>query len=86
MGNLIAWAVLGLLAGAIARAIYPGKQSINWIVTMLLGLAGSLVGGTIFKLATGGAASSFLGGLAVAVLGAVLLIFVYYKLAGRSQA
>lgn len=43
--NLIAWVVLGLLAGAIAKAIYPGAQGGGILSTIVLGIIGSFVGG-----------------------------------------
>jgi len=47
MERWIAWALLGLAAGAIARAIVPGEEKGGWILTTLLGIAGALVGGWI---------------------------------------
>jgi uncharacterized membrane protein YeaQ/YmgE (transglycosylase-associated protein family) len=47
IGTLISWAVFGLVVGAIARFIYPGRQEIGLVTTMLLGIAGSFVGGLI---------------------------------------
>ncbi|MEO1378289.1 MAG: GlsB/YeaQ/YmgE family stress response membrane protein, partial [Cyanobacteria bacterium J06635_10] len=46
--NIIAWALLGLIAGAIAKAIYPGHQGGGIIATMLLGIVGAFVGGSLF--------------------------------------
>jgi uncharacterized membrane protein YeaQ/YmgE (transglycosylase-associated protein family) len=45
--GLIGWIVLGLLAGAIAKAILPGSQGGGWLVTLLLGVVGALLGGFI---------------------------------------
>jgi uncharacterized membrane protein YeaQ/YmgE (transglycosylase-associated protein family) len=45
--NIIAWIILGLLAGAIAKAIVPGYQGGNWLVTMVLGIIGAFIGGTL---------------------------------------
>jgi uncharacterized membrane protein YeaQ/YmgE (transglycosylase-associated protein family) len=47
IGSLIAWAVFGLIVGAIARLLYPGAQPMGLLMTMLLGVVGSLVGGFI---------------------------------------
>ena len=46
--NIIAWVILGLLAGAIAKAIYPGYQGGGILATMVLGIIGAFVGGTLF--------------------------------------
>ena len=45
--GIIGWIVLGLLAGAIAKAILPGKQGGGWIITLILGVVGALLGGFI---------------------------------------
>ncbi|WP_404291142.1 GlsB/YeaQ/YmgE family stress response membrane protein [Glutamicibacter arilaitensis] len=45
--GFIGWIVLGLIAGAIAKAILPGKQGGGWIATLVLGVIGALVGGWI---------------------------------------
>lgn len=47
MEHWIAWALLGLAAGAIARAIVPGEERGGWILTMILGIIGAFVGGWI---------------------------------------
>jgi len=48
--GFIGWIVLGLIAGAIAKAILPGKQGGGWIATLLLGVVGALLGGWIGSL------------------------------------
>ncbi|QDU26028.1 hypothetical protein ETAA8_11000 [Anatilimnocola aggregata] len=47
LGSIIVWAIFGLVVGLIARMLYPGRQSMGLMMTMLLGIAGSLVGGFI---------------------------------------
>jgi uncharacterized membrane protein YeaQ/YmgE (transglycosylase-associated protein family) len=65
--------VIGLVIGAIAKLLMPGKDPGGWFVTMLLGIAGSWVGAFIANALgiSGGA------GLVAAVLGAMLILFVY---------
>lgn len=80
--NIIAWIVLGLIAGALAKAIYPGHQGGGILSTILLGIVGAFVGGTIAMLLTTGdlalAASSLsIPGIALAVVGAILAIFIW---------
>jgi uncharacterized membrane protein YeaQ/YmgE (transglycosylase-associated protein family) len=80
--NIIAWIVLGLLAGAIAKAIYPGRQGGGILGTMLLGIIGAFVGGSLVTfLETGAlqltAAGLSVPGIFVAVLGAILAIFLW---------
>ena len=76
--------ILGLLAGFIARALLPGQQSMNLIMTMILGLAGSFVGFLIFaELLDIGDEDAFdLGGIIGAIIGAMLLLFIYERFAG----
>ena len=88
MGILV-WAVLGLIAGAIARAIYPGAQGLGILGTMVLGIIGSLVGGAIYSLLKTGSIALSIGGLGigsiiVAVLGAILTLFIYYSVTNRT--
>jgi uncharacterized membrane protein YeaQ/YmgE (transglycosylase-associated protein family) len=80
--NLIAWVVLGLLAGAIAKAIVPGPQGGGWLSTLLLGVIGAFIGGSLFTfIQTGTLALTAPGlsipGVFVAVLGAIIAIYLY---------
>jgi len=82
MTNIIAWVVLGLLAGAIAKAIYPGRQRGGILATMALGIVGAFVGGSLLTLLQTGrlalvAASFSLPGLVVAVIGAIVAIWLW---------
>ena len=47
IGTLLSWAIFGLVIGAIARFLYPGRQPMSLLMTMVLGIVGSLVGGFI---------------------------------------
>ncbi|MBW4544215.1 MAG: GlsB/YeaQ/YmgE family stress response membrane protein [Symplocastrum torsivum CPER-KK1] len=77
--NIIAWVILGLIAGAIAKAIYPGNQGGGIFATIGLGILGSLVGGwlgsTLLGISTSGAFS--IPGILFAVIGALILIFIW---------
>jgi uncharacterized membrane protein YeaQ/YmgE (transglycosylase-associated protein family) len=80
--NLIAWVVLGLLAGAIAKAIVPGTQGGGWLSTLVLGVIGAFIGGSLFTfIQTGTLALTAPGlsipGVFVAVLGAIIAIYLY---------
>ncbi|MBE9181608.1 GlsB/YeaQ/YmgE family stress response membrane protein [Oculatella sp. LEGE 06141] len=86
--NILAWILLGLIAGAIAKAIYPGRQGGGILGTMLLGIIGAFVGGTLYTLLTTGsfalgATGLSIGGVFIAVLGAIVALFIYYQFAGR---
>ncbi len=87
--NLLAWIVLGLLAGAIAKWIYPGSQGGGILGTMLLGIIGAFLGGTLVNLLQTGtftftATTLSIPGVIVAVLGAIIAIFLYYQFARRA--
>ena len=47
MLSFIWWLIIGLIAGALARLIMPGRDSMSWLMTMLLGIVGSIVGGLV---------------------------------------
>ena len=81
MWTLLMWALLGLVAGAIAKKIMPGKDPGGIIITILIGIAGAVVGGFIFEFLGWGSASGFnFYSLFVAVAGAVLLLWGYRKI------
>ncbi len=82
MINIIAWIVLGLIAGAIAKAIYPGRQGGGIFMTTLLGIIGAFVGGTLLTLIQTGSfvltgAALSIPGIIVAILGAIVFIFLW---------
>jgi len=87
--NIIAWIVLGLIVGAIAKAIYSGRQGGGILGTMILGIIGALIGGSLgvflqtgtFQLAATGLT---LGGIFLAVLGAIIALFLWGLLTRRS--
>ncbi|MEB3182516.1 MAG: GlsB/YeaQ/YmgE family stress response membrane protein [Nostocaceae cyanobacterium] len=87
--NILAWIVLGLLAGALAKAIYPGRQGGGILSTIVLGIVGAVLGGiitTFFQTGTLQLASASLSlpGLFVAILGAMLAIFLWGLLTQRA--
>jgi uncharacterized membrane protein YeaQ/YmgE (transglycosylase-associated protein family) len=82
MINIIAWIVLGFIAGAIAKAIYPGRQGGGVFVTTLLGIVGAFVGGTLLTLIQTGkfslaGATLSIPGIIVAIMGAIVFIFIW---------
>ena len=87
--NIIAWIVLGLIAGAIAKAIYPGHQGGGILGTILLGIIGAFIGGSLgVFFATGrfalAATSLSVPGIVVAVIGAIIAIFLWNAFIRRS--
>jgi uncharacterized membrane protein YeaQ/YmgE (transglycosylase-associated protein family) len=83
--GIIIWIVVGLVAGLIARALVPGPQSMGLVATALLGLAGSLIGGFIGYLISGGRdVNAFhAAGLIGSVLGAIALLLIQQMVSGR---
>jgi uncharacterized membrane protein YeaQ/YmgE (transglycosylase-associated protein family) len=87
--NIIAWIILGLLAGAISKAIVPGHQGGGWLSTMVLGVVGAFIGGSLHTLLQTGtlqlaAPGLSIPGVFIAVLGAIIAIFLYGLLSSRS--
>jgi uncharacterized membrane protein YeaQ/YmgE (transglycosylase-associated protein family) len=79
--GILSWIILGLIAGALAKWIMPGKDGGGFIVTMLLGIAGAFVGGwvgSIIGLGTTGGLS--IGSIITATVGALLLLFIYRQI------
>jgi uncharacterized membrane protein YeaQ/YmgE (transglycosylase-associated protein family) len=76
--GIIAWIVVGLIAGFLAKAIMPGTENepAGWIGTMLLGIGGAILGGWIWNLALGrpGATGIDIGSIFVAFIGSCVLI------------
>jgi uncharacterized membrane protein YeaQ/YmgE (transglycosylase-associated protein family) len=91
MGSL-AWIIFGLIAGVIAQMFVPGNDPgggglIGIVITIVIGIVGAFIGGWIGVQLGWGSASSFdLRSLALAILGAVLLLFVVRALRGGSRS
>jgi uncharacterized membrane protein YeaQ/YmgE (transglycosylase-associated protein family) len=80
--GILGWIVFGLIVGLIARLLHPGRDPGGFIITALLGIAGSLLGGFIGR-AMGLYREGQGAGLIVSILGAILLLVVYHVIAGR---
>ncbi len=79
---LIQYAIFGLVAGAIARLLHPGRDPMSWLWTMLLGIGGALIGGwlgSMIGVDTSGGVAAWIA----AVAGAILLLVAYYMLTAR---
>jgi uncharacterized membrane protein YeaQ/YmgE (transglycosylase-associated protein family) len=82
-GGIIAWLVVGLVAGWLAGMVMKGG-GYGVLGDIVVGLVGALVGGFVFTLITGGGTAGFWGSIAVAFVGAVILIAIVRALPGRS--
>jgi len=79
--GILSWAIFGLIAGGLAKWIMPGKDPGGIFITMLLGVAGALVGGFLGSVIGFGSVTGFnLGSFLIAVLGAALLLWIYRKM------
>jgi uncharacterized membrane protein YeaQ/YmgE (transglycosylase-associated protein family) len=76
---VLGWIVFGLIVGAVAKLIMPGRDPGGIIVTMLLGIVGALVGGFIGR-ALGLYSQGQGAGFIMATVGAILVLFIYRKL------
>lgn len=77
--GIIGTIVVGLIVGAIARWIMPGEQKMGWIMTILLGIVGSLAAGFVGQ-ALGWYTAGEGAGWIASVVGALVVLFVYQKL------
>jgi uncharacterized membrane protein YeaQ/YmgE (transglycosylase-associated protein family) len=75
--GILAWIVFGFVIGLIARALVPGKQSMGFVMTTLLGVAGSLIGGLVGSALGGGSITEMHGaGFIGSLVGAIVLLLV----------
>lgn len=79
--GLLYWALFGLIAGALAKWIMPGDDPGGWFKTMLLGIGGAWIGGFVGSVFGLGSVTGFnLGSMALAVLGAVAVLWIFRKM------
>ncbi|GHA94947.1 GlsB/YeaQ/YmgE family stress response membrane protein [Modicisalibacter luteus] len=76
--GFFAWIIFGLIAGIVAKLIMPGKDPGGFIVTIIIGILGALVGGWIGTALGFGSVDGFnIGSFVIAVLGAIVLLVIY---------
>ncbi|MDE1473764.1 GlsB/YeaQ/YmgE family stress response membrane protein [Xenorhabdus bovienii] len=79
--GILSWVIFGLIAGIIAKWVMPGDNSSGIIMTVILGIIGAVVGGYISTSFGMGKVDGFnLGSFAIAVVGAIVVLFVYHKI------
>jgi uncharacterized membrane protein YeaQ/YmgE (transglycosylase-associated protein family) len=79
--GIITWIILGLVAGALAKLIMPGDQSNSWIMTILLGIVGAVLGGFIASQLGWGTVDGFnFRSILVAIGGSLLVLWIYSML------
>ncbi|MBT1070516.1 GlsB/YeaQ/YmgE family stress response membrane protein [Pelotalea chapellei] len=82
--GIISWIVMGLIVGALAKFIMPGRDPGGFFITILLGIAGAFLGGFIGSVLGLGDVTGFnIGSLLLAIGGSILLLVIYRALKGR---
>ncbi|GAA2913279.1 putative membrane protein YeaQ/YmgE (transglycosylase-associated protein family) [Microbacterium keratanolyticum] len=85
--GFLAFLLLGLIAGAIAKLILPGKQGGGWLITLLLGVVGALLGGWLGSMIFGVGLEEFwdLSTWLLAIGGAIVVLLIYGLIVGRGD-
>ncbi len=89
LGLIISLIVIGLIAGAVARLVVPGKQNLSIPMTILLGIVGSFVGGFLgYLIFHHDASSGFFqpAGIIGSIIGAIIVLVIYLKVRGSRAA
>ncbi|MGM1064376.1 GlsB/YeaQ/YmgE family stress response membrane protein [Saccharothrix sp. Mg75] len=83
--GILGWIVLGLIAGAIAKAIMPGRDPGGIIITMLLGIVGAIIGGFVGRAIFGTDINTFfdLSTWLLAILGSLIVLGIYRLVTGN---
>jgi uncharacterized membrane protein YeaQ/YmgE (transglycosylase-associated protein family) len=84
MFGVIGWIIFGLIVGAIAKLLMPGRDPGGIIVTMALGIAGAVLGGYVGR-ALGWYGPNDGAGFLMSLVGAVLLLWIYRMVVGKRQ-
>ncbi|KHL02558.1 GlsB/YeaQ/YmgE family stress response membrane protein [Sinomonas humi] len=85
--SFLAFLILGLIAGAIAKALIPGRQGGGWFITLLLGVVGAILGGWIGGALFGVGLQNFwsIQTWIVAIVGSVIVLLIYGAVTRRSR-
>jgi len=81
--GVVSWIVVGLISGALAKLIMPGRDPGGFLITIVIGMIGALVGGLVVQLLGGTGVTGFnIWSILVATLGAIILLAIYRLIAG----
>jgi uncharacterized membrane protein YeaQ/YmgE (transglycosylase-associated protein family) len=85
--SFLGFLLLGLIAGAIAKAILPGKQGGGWFITLLLGVVGAILGGWLGSLIFNRPLTEFwdLGTWILAIVGSIIVLLIYGLIVNRRK-
>jgi uncharacterized membrane protein YeaQ/YmgE (transglycosylase-associated protein family) len=83
--HVLAFLLFGLVVGALARLIVPGREPGGWIISMLLGIGGAFLGGFVGR-AIGMYQEGQPAGFIMSLIGAVVLVAIYHSIAVRHRA
>jgi uncharacterized membrane protein YeaQ/YmgE (transglycosylase-associated protein family) len=82
--GILSWIVLGLIAGAIAKFLMPGRDPGGCIITIIIGVVGALLGGFLATLLGFGGLSGFdLRSVIIAIIGSIVLLILWRMISGR---
>jgi uncharacterized membrane protein YeaQ/YmgE (transglycosylase-associated protein family) len=81
--GIIGFLIVGLIAGFIARALVPGPDPMGWLGTIVLGIVGSFVGGTLAALIFGGTLELSATGIIGSIVGAIIVLLIWRAMGGR---
>jgi uncharacterized membrane protein YeaQ/YmgE (transglycosylase-associated protein family) len=86
MNGLLSWIIFGLIAGAIAKFLTPGRDPGGCIITIIIGIVGSVLGGYLATLLGFGGISGFdLRSFCIAIVGSIILLFIWRMISGRRR-
>lgn len=85
MGHFIWSLIIGLIAGAIAKLLMPGRDPGGFVITMLLGVAGSFLGTFLYSMIFSANADGDAGHLVAGVIGALIILAIYRMVANRNN-
>lgn len=86
--SIIAWLVVGAIAGWVATMVVPGDEGFGWLGGLIAGIIGAMVGGFLFGLLTND--QDYMDGISIgtivaAIVGAIIVVFVWNMIAGRRR-
>jgi uncharacterized membrane protein YeaQ/YmgE (transglycosylase-associated protein family) len=84
--HIIFWIIVGIIAGALARAVVPSAEGRGgWGMDLIVGLIGALIGGFVFNAIVGHSMGGWIGSTIVAFVGAVILLLIVRAFTGRGS-